>query len=470
MYNIILSRDNYTKQIQKLLLLAIYYKNASSILEIYYKIPWQIPTCLHNSGTSQFHYATTDAIYTISLYISGDIEVPHLMCTIWYALDVLFTSSTIIHLTMISVDRYMALKYPLKYGTRRSSKTALKIIIVWVLAFCAAGPLFVLSMLDKKKHVAYKGCGPEGPLFVITATVITFYLPLLIMTVMYVLTVLELHKQSKLQQNLQKINLKPVTSKDESCYSIKRENSSLNTGSSKSQVSTQNKNGRLEKRTVQNTSEIPLLEKSCSTKLSTTKSTTAAKSRSQKTCEQEKEDSLEESLGLVEGTSLSPPRQLYSSNGSLYVNNNLHHKRGSSTNVSEYSNGSDTSPESRATTNSSSNEKKENFVRKIKFKISHKKRHKRKLYSSVEKSRKAVQVLGVLFVVFVICYLPFFLTYIIKGTCVSKCPIHISDSLLTAFEWLGYSASMLNPIIYHIFNKKFRKTFYRLIRCQQCKK
>ena len=50
--------------------------------------------------------------------------------------------------------------------------------------------------------VQYKGCGPETPTFVISATVISFYLPLAIMTVMYALTVRALQQQLKEQRRM----------------------------------------------------------------------------------------------------------------------------------------------------------------------------------------------------------------------------------------------------------------------------
>jgi len=84
------------------------------------------------------------------LKLNADMPVPKLICVGWYSLDVLFTSSTICHLCMISVDRYLSLTYPLRYGHAKKKKhTIMKIALVWVVSFCIAGPLFVLSMWDE---------------------------------------------------------------------------------------------------------------------------------------------------------------------------------------------------------------------------------------------------------------------------------------------------------------------------------
>ena len=122
-----------------------------------------------------------------------------MLCLTWYALDVFFTSSTIMHLTVISIDRFMALRYPLKYGaSRRSCHTLCRIACVWILASLLAGPLFFSTWLfndsdAKQEAMAFKGCGPENNTFILPAVLISFYLPFAIMTCMYCATVWTLH-------------------------------------------------------------------------------------------------------------------------------------------------------------------------------------------------------------------------------------------------------------------------------------
>ena len=83
----------------------------------------------------------------------------------------------------------------------------------------------------------------------------------------------------------------------------------------------------------------------------------------------------------------------------------------------------------------------------------------------IDRGRRAVRVLGILFAVFVVFYLPFFAAYIVHGTCQS-CQPYISPQTITAFEWLQYSGSMLNPIVYHVFNPDFRRAFLKILRCR----
>ncbi|XP_071950379.1 D(3) dopamine receptor-like [Antedon mediterranea] len=74
--------------------------------------------------------------------------------------------------------------------------------------------------------------------------------------------------------------------------------------------------------------------------------------------------------------------------------------------------------------------------------------------------KRAEKVLGIIFVSFVIGWLPFFTTNIINAMC-SQCISN--NSLFISFEWLGWSSSLVNPIIYTIFSKDFQKAFCKLL-------
>lgn len=63
---------------------------------------------------------------------------------------------------------------------------------------------------------------------------------------------------------------------------------------------------------------------------------------------------------------------------------------------------------------------------------------------------------------FIICWLPFFLTHVLKAHCRSCC---ISPSLYSAVTWLGYLNSAVNPVIYTTFNIEFRKAFIKILHC-----
>lgn len=317
--------------------------------------------------------------------------MPKLLCVTWYSFDVFFTSSTICHLCMISIDRFMALKYPLKYGGHAKDKRhmILKIAIVWVVSFCIAGPLFVLSMLDKKITVHYKGCGPETQTFVISATVVSFYLPLLIMTVMYALTVDALRQQLREQRRM--------TVTQSRCTSVE----SFERGS-----------GRTAAAAVASSASNP--------------------------------------------SDLRPTAPFVSTSGA-------------DVQATSVALGGTSDPLPSTRSNHSRTLSSIGRQRIQVFKFQHKNHlnecRRRGTIKAPDRGRRAVRVLGYLFAVFVVFYLPFFAVYFINGTC-ARCQTFISGQMITAFEWLQYSGSMLNPIVYHIFNPDFRRAFHKILRCR----
>ncbi|XP_022059305.1 5-hydroxytryptamine receptor 1F [Acanthochromis polyacanthus] len=78
------------------------------------------------------------------------------------------------------------------------------------------------------------------------------------------------------------------------------------------------------------------------------------------------------------------------------------------------------------------------------------------------RERRAASTLGLIIGAFVICWLPFFVKEVIVNTCNScSTSVEMADFL----TWLGYLNSLINPLIYTIFNEDFKKAFQRLVRC-----
>ncbi|XP_066477589.1 5-hydroxytryptamine receptor 5B-like [Tiliqua scincoides] len=68
-----------------------------------------------------------------------------------------------------------------------------------------------------------------------------------------------------------------------------------------------------------------------------------------------------------------------------------------------------------------------------------------------QKEKKAALMVGILIGVFVLCWIPFFVTELISPLC--SCTI--SPVWKSIFLWLGYSNSFFNPLIYTAFNKNY---------------
>ncbi|KAL3847587.1 hypothetical protein ACJMK2_018490 [Sinanodonta woodiana] len=82
--------------------------------------------------------------------------------------------------------------------------------------------------------------------------------------------------------------------------------------------------------------------------------------------------------------------------------------------------------------------------------------------------KKASKVLGIIFAVFVILWTPFFITNIMSAICES-CLSAIAPDTMSVFLWMGYAASLANPIIYTMFNTSFRRTFLHILSGHLCK-
>ena len=75
------------------------------------------------------------------------------------------------------------------------------------------------------------------------------------------------------------------------------------------------------------------------------------------------------------------------------------------------------------------------------------------------KERRAILVLGIIMVTFIICWLPFFSLYLVS----ILFGLNIDKMVFAVIFWAGYCNSALNPIIYTIFNREFRQAFTKMI-------
>ncbi|KAM6341690.1 alpha-2B adrenergic receptor [Podargus strigoides] len=110
-------------------------------------------------------------------------------CEIYLALDVLFCTSSIVHLCAISLDRYCSVSRAVAYNAKRTPRRIkCGIFIVWTIAAAISLPPLVYK--GEKKVVEEEEERPqcklnEEPWYVLSSSVGSFFAPCLIMVLVY---------------------------------------------------------------------------------------------------------------------------------------------------------------------------------------------------------------------------------------------------------------------------------------------
>lgn len=90
-----------------------------------------------------------------NVFIAGYFPLQSEHCLVWICLDVLFCTASIMHLCTISIDRYLSLRYPMRFGRNKTRKRViLKIFFVWLLSIAMSLPLSL--MYSKVNFIRHK--------------------------------------------------------------------------------------------------------------------------------------------------------------------------------------------------------------------------------------------------------------------------------------------------------------------------
>ena len=81
-----------------------------------------------------------------------------------------------------------------------------------------------------------------------------------------------------------------------------------------------------------------------------------------------------------------------------------------------------------------------------------------------QRLRSSARTLGIIIGGFLVCWMPFFILATLTPFC-GDCADSIARPVFGVCLWLGYSNSLINPIIYAIWDKKFRSSFKKIIHC-----
>uniref|UniRef100_A0A8D0A0U1 Alpha-2A adrenergic receptor n=1 Tax=Sander lucioperca TaxID=283035 RepID=A0A8D0A0U1_SANLU len=108
-------------------------------------------------------------------------------CEIYLALDVLFCTSSIVHLCTISLDRYWSVSQAIEYNQRRTpGRIKCTVFIVWVLAAIISFPPLITMKKDEGKKDSPECKINEEKWYIIFSSTASFFAPCIIMIMVYV--------------------------------------------------------------------------------------------------------------------------------------------------------------------------------------------------------------------------------------------------------------------------------------------
>ena len=129
--------------------------------------------------------------YSVIYEMTGRWTFSWIVCYFWISCDVMCCTSSILHLCVIAIDRYLAITEPLTYTGRMSRRRAALVIgAVWT---CSAAisfvPIFTGWFADLTLMTLYEDspdCGLHvNPIYAVVSSATSFYLPLSVMAIVY---------------------------------------------------------------------------------------------------------------------------------------------------------------------------------------------------------------------------------------------------------------------------------------------
>ncbi|XP_043933983.1 histamine H1 receptor-like isoform X2 [Protopterus annectens] len=341
------------------------------------------------------------------------------LCKFWLITDYVASTASILSILLLCVDRYRAVCQPLKYLRYRTRAMASAYILgVWILSFLWIIPItFSVDIKDSENYICETNfcCNAK---IKIPAAVINFYIPCFILLLFYANIYSTIRKRFSNMENIKHFSSKIIKKK-----------SVRSNGTQTMTLDQQSNTISSDVMEEENMSEHML-----PASISNNPKHGIGENDSVSTHVQNKIEASE-NLKMLKHSGI-----LQSDGNMQYIKNTLLSQQPiSGSNVKD------------------KQEQKES----VSFQTSFWQRlccccSKQSFQElSLKQEAKAAKQLGIIIAAFMICWIPYFVTFIIRPLC--SCCISYEVQMFTV--WLGYANSALNPFIYVWMNSNFRKPF-----------
>ncbi|XP_065561102.1 histamine H1 receptor-like isoform X2 [Artemia franciscana] len=405
-----------------------------------------------------------------SAYYKHSWPLGNAVCDFWLSVDYTASTASIFNLFVLSLDRYWSITSPLRYLKRRTKKRALILIgLAWTLSSIWLIPVtsWHLILQNGVRTKNPKTCDTEFSdhvSFKVSAAVINFYVPSVLMIYLYGRIFYEIRKRSRSELGQVRVSSYPnrvTKAEDKTCTSRFAKKTIRISDKTPSEDDLSDSVGREPSYTLNH--QHSLLEGSCSSSSNGTRASSVSQYRSLTLftvpfsfCQKEGYCTIDDCQFFgkvdvhIEYTRDSDSNNLLQEKHTKHKQCYASHVRGNKqvewkpTELCE-NNGNTLKHESNKVLNSICD-----LNRRI----------PKVPQGYFQKEKKAAKQLGVIMGAFLLCWLPYFISFMVIAGC-SEC---ISHKFYLTTVWLGYMNSALNPILYPLCNVHFRRAFARMLR------
>ncbi len=141
-------------------------------------------------------------LFTMHLLL-GRWPFPFQVCDLWLSIDYTVSNASVANLLIISIDRYLSVTRPLTYRVGRTPRRAgLMIGAAWIVSFVLWTPwIYAWPSIEGKRKVPPGECYIQflnsNPIVTILTAVAAFYLPVTIMTILYLRIYVETKRRQR---------------------------------------------------------------------------------------------------------------------------------------------------------------------------------------------------------------------------------------------------------------------------------